>query len=484
MLHLEKIDFLKWADTALGVSTQSSSGAKYFFNFDYLSPMFRKINYLSKLRVWAFVFVYSLLIVYGYVNFSFIAYEYLGFQLNRNASLFSIFSIAFFSSALVLMGPKKLEQPSDLLCFLAYTLVYIPAVNVGYVSVAVPSFEYLELFSVYTVCISLIFYLRKLNFKVFRSSKISSKIYWSIFIFFILICSILVSYFYKTDLGSLFSIEDFNSLYDIRSQYRESGKDSPAIVEYMFSWLAKFFWPMVLVFGLSKGSRLIIGISFIGFLSLFVTSGHKSIFLSFFAVLGFWYLWRKMRIITIERLMLIALLVVFIGFVSELGGYPFVNNVLVRRVILVPGILSAFYYDFFSRNEYALLGYSFLKNVVDYKYTKSPPFLIGEYYFGRSEMSANANFIASGYADFGPIGAMISSIIAIIFYKILDELAMIKKSAKACTLLAVVPTWALVDSAFQTVLLTHGLILLMMAIYFSPMNSFAERENPKKRKSF
>lgn len=424
---------------------------------------------ISGIKLFAASVTYSLALVFAYVRFAYEDYSYLGFQLNDSASMFHAVILAIVSSLFCFLLPKAVNKPSHLLGILTYLLVYIPTVNVGYFSISHPSYSHAELVLMYSACMLILLCVPRLGSQTaLRTFGLNAKLFWGGSLFITLICTGVVMAYYRTDFSSLFSLQDISALYDIRFEYRETGRQVPALVQYMFAWLVKFFWPLVLVIGLDRNSKPLIFFSFFGFLSLLATSGHKSIILEYFLVLGFWFIWRKGVGASTGAIIKFALCISVSAILLEYVGISVLLEVIIRRSMLIPGLLSSFYQDFFTVNHKAALGYSVLSGLVDYPYATTPPFVIGEYYFGRSEMSANANFIAAGFAEFGVIGSIGVALIAATVYRVLDLLARSKKSFRISTALAVAPSWALVDTSLFTVLLTHGLLLLIVTLYISP----------------
>lgn len=428
-----------------------------------------------KLVNFFFVVAYAATLVCTYLFFIQPPFAYMGLQKNESLSLVWLSLLIVSAASFSFLFPTRIDRPSRLFNALIYMLVYVPSATISYVSLE-RSGGHWVLFITFSVCMGLMLLISRIHVRSIKTPQLKMKSFQRIFILCAGLSCIFVFSFYRPDFGQIFSLEDISALYDIRSEYRASNITVPGIVQYMFSWLAKFFLPALLVFGLMQRRKKIVVLSFALTFCLFVTSGHKSIFLGSFAICGLWWVMGKKGYITFRSFSGVALSLAVIGLLLSVAGIGFVNEVIIRRTMIIPGVLSGFYFDFFSRNEFAKLGYSVFSSLFNYPYDSSPPFVIGDYYFNRPEMSANVNFIAAGFAEFGVWGAIVFTAIAAYIYKLIDGFSSRTGLQSAALLACLIPTWALVDSALLTTLVTHGLVLLVvfMAVYPKAKNSMAQ----------
>jgi len=99
------------------------------------------------------------------------------------------------------------------------------------------------------------------------------------------------------------------------------------------------------------------------------------------------------------------------------------SEILVRRIIAIPGFLNSVYWDFFSRNAKVLLTDSIGRIFIAPIYPTTAPFLIGATYFGRTTMNANTGIWMGGYAHFGVIGVFLMSVLAGLLLRVVDRYA-------------------------------------------------------------
>lgn len=413
--------------------------------------------------------IYSICCVYLYVDFAYPTYSYIGWQLNDNYSIFGIILTSLLSSLIVLFINKKVSRPIDLLVLFSFLLIYIPSINLGNIVLDNNS-GYGVLCGAYTMSMIILLFFSKVEISTISNLGLKTNQFKYFLIFIITIMYFLVLLSYKPDVSNVYKLIDFSDVYDIRENYKERTQEV-GLINYLFTWLIKIFIPLLLVFGMVKKNKLIKYGAFILVFPLFLISGHKSIILSLILVYLFYILLKKNEIkggLNFNIIIYYLTGSILVGCFLSYLNINLINDVLFRRAILVPGVLSNMYFDFFSKNEHTYLAYSFLSSFFDYKYNINPPFVIGDYYFGRIQMSANANYWASGFAEFGVFGTIIMTFIAGFYYKILDCLNTFKEDKLLGCALVIAPTWALMDSALPIVLITHGLILVIFLIYLFP----------------
>jgi hypothetical protein len=143
----------------------------------------------------------------------------------------------------------------------------------------------------------------------------------------------------------------------------------------------------------------------------------------------------------------------------------FLSEFVIRRMFAIPVQLVHAYLDFFQPANYLyfsdlpFMG-SILGNVYD---DRSASFIIGQEYFGNSELNANVGAIAYGYAELGLAGSWLMCA-GILVLLILVERGSINKNARWTVPLACAIGHHLSEQAFQTALLSGG-ILPILAVF-------------------
>ena len=260
---------------------------------------------------------------------------------------------------------------------------------------------------------------------------------------------------------------DFSQTYDIREGFRDTSV--PQIVKYMFFATSKALVPLLFLYALREKNKALALLVFLIQVCIFAVSGHKSVFLGVILVYLSWQYFSRNGCIRVYSVSLWIVVFCSISFILDWAfGYNFLVNIFTRRMILVPGMLSGMYYEFYANNEYAKLAYSLLSSVFTYNYSSTPPFVIGNYYFDSDFMSANVNYLASGFAEFGYLGMIIFVLLASFLYKSLDMAASNNKDSNFLICALLLPTWVLVDSSLLTAMITHGLLLISIIVLLYP----------------
>lgn len=142
----------------------------------------------------------------------------------------------------------------------------------------------------------------------------------------------------------------------------------------------------------------------------------------------------------------------------------------IRRQFFLPVLNHYFYYDFFSVNEYNYYAGTFINPFMETKYNGITN-IISYIYYGVSG-GPNVGFYGDAFMQFGFLGVILFSVLLMYLLKILNALT---KSIPLPVVISTVamPTFSLVNSAFITVMVTHGLLFSLILLWLSS-NYFIE----------
>ncbi|MBC6300412.1 hypothetical protein [Listeria booriae] len=405
------------------------------------------------------VSIYVLLLHISYVDFISPNFSYLGY---RHVSVDSI-SIALTIALIfcpLLIAKVGVTQPSGILFWILYAIVYIPVLLIpNYLYGVVPWENWLTDFVLLGSMLLLysVSSWRLLHIPLIKIKK--TIVQWM----YVILTTSFFLYIVKVSGIHLKPPTDSEDIYAARLSFRQH--TSP-VVGYGMQWLAKIFNPILVVYGLVNKKWMFILLGFAMQYLLFTTNGLKSTLMSTaLLILVAVALRKKGRYFSILFVGgLSCLLCLSVGYDYMTSSYE-MTSLLSRRMIFTPGLLMNYYVDFFSHHEQMHLSYSILSGIFTNPYATTPPFIIGEVYFNRPDMAANANFFADGFANFGYSGIAIYIAVAAIIMWIYNSLAegAIKLFAM---LLLVMPVWSLTDTSLTTVFLTHGLLLAIISLYF------------------
>ena len=164
------------------------------------------------------------------------------------------------------------------------------------------------------------------------------------------------------------------------------------------------------------------------------------------------------RSLTLFMLILVALAALLSHF-----GQTSLMFLFVRRTMGTPGLLAAYYFDFFSTHAPTLFSHNILKFVLKNPYPEGPPFLIGRIYFNNPETSANASLFADGFAGLRYLGVLVEAGLTSVFLRLLDEAASGRDFRSLAAPLGLTGL-GLVETGISTALLTDGLLLTFLLI--------------------
>jgi hypothetical protein len=240
-------------------------------------------------------------------------------------------------------------------------------------------------------------------------------------------------------------------------------------VLYLIAWQTSAVNPLLLLIGLYRRqwSLFLTGVGLN--VLMYSLAGHKSHLLSSLLVVAIFV---ALRLPATIRGILIAggaiTLVLATQALYVVTGAIFPVSIVVRRMLMTPGLLTGYYFDFFSE-----IGFTyrfgplsmFLDGVV---LERTTPRTIGFEYFGSNTMAANANFWADGYSAMGYVGVVLVSVLLALVLWAMNSLSE-SRPATIATPLFIVALYSLTNSALPVSLLTHGILLTMLLIWMLPL---------------
>lgn len=246
------------------------------------------------------------------------------------------------------------------------------------------------------------------------------------------------------------SLED---VYTLREEYRNF--DMPLLLKYLFPPVANVLPIIIIYYYKNNRNILVFLLLLIGVLNFSVNGSKSAIFKIMLCSLLVWT-----NIKDIKRYLL-PLCIILMGislFEFYLYSTNFISTLIIRRNYYIPCIIDTFVYDYISNGQPLY----FNSNAAT-----SFDFLIGENYFGNAEDRANNGMFSDAYKNLGAIGCIIMPIVVAFFIKVFS--AVTKGLDKQVIVFsALIITTTLEATSFTTCLLTHGLLLLLVSLYFMP----------------
>ena len=267
--------------------------------------------------------------------------------------------------------------------------------------------------------------------------------------------------------GVHFSYVSLRDIYLIRSSFQQTLEQAPLLLAYAIDWQAYVINPLLVAVGLTtrRTSWVLAGLA--GQFAIYCISGFRIVLFSgLFLPYLLWATYHRGSFAA--RLSLSWTAIYVLGGALAFFGYSqFLAGLLAERMTGVPGLLTAYYYDFFSSHPKAMLGYSIFKSIVDYPYALEPRRIIGYVYFHDSGMSANANLWADAYANFGYPGMLCITFLLAAVLWLYDSISD-GRDRRAAALVIALPAMALANASLLSSLLTNGFMLAMLLVYLMP----------------
>jgi hypothetical protein len=258
-------------------------------------------------------------------------------------------------------------------------------------------------------------------------------------------------------------------VYEVRLDAREILKEARWGVGYMLRLVSNTLAPFIFSVGLARRRLLLVGLGFLLSVSAFSFDGAKLTLAFPIFMLAYWILkgFRTEHIVAI-----VALAVLLCGAIDMIiFQRPFATGLFTYRCLADPGLLSGYYYSFFSQNPKFMWSSGRLGFVLGltnpYGDYLSPGFLIGLVNFGNPVHNANANIWADGFANFGFIGAFVETVLLLGYLWLYDWVTLRRDPAMG-RLLALVPAFVVANDGILTSFVTHGLLSLLLIQMLQP----------------
>lgn len=406
------------------------------------------------------------------------AFGYMGF-------VYQSPDLLWFCAALLLLAlmgallPVRMHLPSDLFVWLFFVIVVVPSLTIPLVSATeLPAVLYAAMAVTMSVALFFFVWFPRVPGTLLPQFSVAPAVFWWVVGALLTTCLIILLADFRAGLGRLLSLSSYGDLYSLRYSYREQASGSFFLSPYLLLWTSKVLVPLVMAWGVVRKRWLIVLAAVVLQLLMFSISGHKSFLLSLVLVAGVLWLFNR----TYSGFLFLAGLVSLVV-LSAVLFYVFQNdllvNVVVRRALMVPGMLTGFYYEYFHNHGLALYSQNFLAGWTDSVYTKPPAFEVGYQYFGREETSSNVHFWADAFANLGYAAVLVVTALIGLLLLVVNALSRTRERLLIVGLFTV-PFWTLMESSLNTTLLSHGLLLALLIALLVPEPGSARTEEGTK----
>jgi hypothetical protein len=405
--------------------------------------------------------VYSVYVPWLYVSRVHPIFDYMGFSYNRPGAIWMVIAVTLAALPGILWLPLDFERPSDLIVTVIYLVVYVPSLTIPFLALSDPR-EYLWMALALLGCFFVITrFTRQPALAIPRSPFTGINLDR-----LMLVLAIASSAWIAIRLGFR-GVPALLDVYDVRSDYVERLEDAPVILSYVINWLGHVVYAYFIARGIYSRRTWMWSVGILGNLYVYTLTGFKSVLFSMVLILLVAILLRA-RTHRAVRLIggVLAALFLF-GLIDDLVGGYLATGLFTQRVIMVPGLLTGYYYDFFSTNPKLLLLHSIFRWAGTYPYPAPYPVLIAQYYLNMDGF-ANANYLADAYANFGIPGMFAFSLLLGLLLWVLDSLCEGMDVGYAASL-SIVAFFTITNAALLTGMLSFGILFLLLVLWLHPL---------------
>jgi hypothetical protein len=414
---------------------------------------------------------YAFALVWTYVKYLSVVWNYAGFTYQSPGEGLSLLSFVFAISPAIAM-PRAILTPRVFITWLIYLTVYIPSMLLPVLMGNLSDVTCLELMTALAVGFGLVI-LPELRLGAVHSKPmvtLSEKAFWQLFtlLYVILNIWVLISFGGQLHLVSLADVYTQRGSADsvLRSSF----------VGYAIGVLGGALNPFLMAVGLKRRPLLYV-IGAVGQVLLFSTTASKLVILSPLLILGVYLLlfWRRSRFGVLPLVLVVSGVAVSLGLLGSVlqtsKSSPllsFALSLVYTRTFGMVGILTSVYAEFFQTHALTYFSHIVLvRNFWPYPYGDALGLVIGGYMFpGDADvMDANASFFATdGIAALGIPGIVLAGALFRQFVWLFDSSANRQNTDVACA--ALVPVlMSVANASMFTTLLSNGGAALAVILY-------------------
>jgi len=375
---------------------------------------------------------------------------------------FAEYAFAYLAAMLPAMWlPRLITRPSCLAVWLLTLVAYVPSVLVPLFSSDLRLVVLLPLYIGLLLAVGSLTVVTRIPPLAVPTIRTSSSVFWLIF-------GLLALSVYLSLIG-VFGLRPPPSVltpYGVRLEARDVVALHGAYVGYALRLGSNVVGPFAMAVGLLRRRSwlFLLGAFLQGLVYSF--DGTKTTLLAPAVIVVTWWLLKRGPFKAAALLKGIVTVVLAGATVDLVIGSPVVSALLTRRLLLVPGLLTSLYYQFFSANEPFYWSHSILKFLFSNPYGTTPAFLIGAVFFGSAATSANAHIWADGFANAGFVGLFAVTLVLGSYLWLLDSVGRGKYAL--AVLATLVPMAAVTQTSVLTSLLTHGLLAALLFVWIAP----------------
>lgn len=361
----------------------------------------------------------------------------------------------------------EIDRPSKLFSLVIYFAIYIPCVVVG----PAVSDRPLPEFILFLSAIFLSMLIVAVPISPSPRALVILSISPSVYVACLAILNVAMLAFCLARIDVDLTWRPFNEIYDVRETLVDTwALSTDALLAYTKQWLTAATIPALLAMGLiwrvHWATLLAAVLAYVCYQAFAEKSALANVLAVGWVVLAMVFSRRAQ----LDGLILIGFVMAALTAVLCLDYFfsdPFFLATWYMRTFLTPGLLTSFYFDFFTLNPLAWFGDSALGALFGTQSaSENIPLVIGSIYVYPGAW-ANANLWADGYGNLGILGIVVVSVVLRLFIFAIDVVA-VGRDVRVVFAASVPIIFALGNTALQRVVASNGLWLLILFIMFLP----------------
>jgi hypothetical protein len=373
-------------------------------------------------------------------------------------TLVTLIVIAVVPSGLL---PLRLERPSEVVLWFLYLMAYVPATSIP-IHLLGPDAGVVFPF---TILLGAAFVALLLMQRIPRGTLRWSGLRARTLEILALILGLGSIGYIIAMFGVPAGLPSLGTVYDRRTSFNLAETDI-AGSGYIVPWAGNVVFPFVMALGLARRRFTLVVLGVAGDLLVYGTTGSKAILFSL-ALLPVLYLFIRFALRAFGPLLMWSGVAVMTSSVLAIAVSDWPRSLFVTRLLVIPGELTAYYYEFFTTHPTYALSRSFLRFLGSGPSDIDPPNLIGRVYLHDGMVHPNANVWADAIANYGLIGIVPFTIILGAVLWLLDTVAWDRDIAAIGPMLSLVGV-TLSNGALFTCLLTQGIVLTIGLVALLP----------------
>jgi hypothetical protein len=389
-------------------------------------------------------------------------YWYVGYRYN------SSFAVRLLAVGLALLPavwmPTRLVRPSQLVYWLLYLMVVIPVATVTLHSYP-GTFPYaLSVVLSVVGAFALLGFVYALPLRPYRGGRLHQHQFWALLI-------VIAAASYTAILatfGLKLHFPSFSEVALLRMEYKEALMYANTLVAYSVDWMGYVLNPMLVVLGLLSQRRFALVAGIAGQFLIYAITGFRTMLLSVVFLAALFILLRvPERLGSRMGMGAVGIAVVSSALYLRAGSLLLASLVL-ERFTAIPGLLTGYYFAFFTSNPKMLLSHSVLRHFITNPYAQEPPILIGNAFFPGKGMYANANIWADAFANFGYWGVFAFTVLLAVLFWTYDSIST-EHDLRFSALVLALPAIGLGNAGLLTCMLSHGMGFAFLMMLLAPV---------------